>query len=76
MLLRLILFPLSFCPVQFWEGGGGGMLSKWLLSQEMESAIWVQILDEAVCISSCLDALEKGMNPSVLSLPSYGWWVG
>ena len=37
-----------------------------LLSPEMKSVTWVQILGEAVCISLRTDALEKCMNPSVL----------
>ena len=32
----------------------------------MESVIQVQILDNAVCISSHANTLEKGMNPSIL----------
>ena len=31
----------------------------------MESVIWVQILDDTVCVSICANALEKAMNPSV-----------
>ena len=34
----------------------------------MESVDWVQILGEGVCISLHANTLEKGMNPSVLSL--------
>ena len=33
----------------------------------MESATLVQILDEAVCISFCADAVTKGMNLFVLT---------
>ena len=33
----------------------------------MDLAIQVQILDDAICISLCTNALGKGMNPSVLS---------
>ena len=29
----------------------------------------VHILDKAVCVSLCVDALEKGMNPSILPHP-------
>ena len=40
----------------------------WLLSAlEIDSAIWVQIMNESVCISLCANALGKGINPSVLS---------
>ena len=34
----------------------------------MESAIQVQTLDDAVCVSLYVHALEKGINPSLLSL--------
>ena len=34
----------------------------------------VQVLDEAVCISLCTNALEKDINPSLLSLYSQTDW--
>ena len=40
----------------------------------MELETKVQILDEAVCISQCANALRKGMNPSVL-FPTRGKFV-
>ena len=36
-----------------------------LLSWEMESVFRVQILNEAVCGSFCVNVLEKGMDPSL-----------
>ena len=35
----------------------------------MELVTWVQIQDEAICISQSVDTLEKGMNPTILSTP-------
>ena len=35
----------------------------------MKLATWVQILDKAICLSLCDNALEKGMNPSVFPPP-------
>ena len=32
----------------------------------MDTAIRVQILDEAACISYSANTIEKGMNPSIL----------
>ena len=34
----------------------------------MDIVNWVQILDEAVYISQSTNTLEKGMNPTILSL--------
>ena len=44
----------------------------------MELSIQVQILDEAVCISLCANALGKGMNLSVLppAMEKYYDWMG
>ena len=33
----------------------------------MDTATWVHILDEIVCISQSADTLGKGMNPTILS---------
>ena len=33
----------------------------------MNTATWVQILDEAVCISHIANTFGKGMNPTILS---------
>ena len=38
----------------------------WLLSQEMDTAIRVQILDETDCISHSTNTLGKSMNPIIL----------
>ena len=38
----------------------------WLSSQEMDTAIRVQILDETDCISHSTNTLGKGMNPIIL----------
>ena len=38
----------------------------WLSSQEMDTAIRVQILDETNCISHSTNTLGKGMNPIIL----------
>ena len=38
----------------------------WLLSQEMDTATRVQILDETDCISHSTNTLGKGMNPIIL----------
>ena len=37
-----------------------------LASLEMQSAIWFQNLDGAVCVSFRVNAIFKGMNPSLL----------
>ena len=37
----------------------------------MNTAIWVQILDESVCISNYTNSTGKGMNPVILS-PAMG----
>ena len=42
------------------------ILLLWLSLKEINLVTWVQILDKAVCISLYVDALEKGMNPSLL----------
>ena len=44
---------------------------KWLSSQEMNTAIRFQILDETDCISHSTNILGKGMNPIIL-LPAKG----
>ena len=36
-----------------------------LSSPEMDTATWVQILEEAVCISLRVNTLEKDLNPTV-----------
>ena len=41
-------------------------LCPWLLSQEMDTATRVQILDEADCISHSTNTLGKGMNAVIL----------
>ena len=38
----------------------------WLLSQELDTATRVQILDETDCISHNTNTLGKGMNPIIL----------
>ena len=35
-------------------------------SGQMPNHIWVQILDEAVCVLLCSNAFGNDMNPSVL----------
>ena len=63
-----VKFFLFFLYVYFsFETSEKVCIAQWLSSKEMESATWVQILDEAVCISLHADALKKGMNPSILS---------
>ena len=42
------------------------LMMEWLLSYEMDLAIWVQILNEAVCISNNSNIFGKGMNPTIL----------
>ena len=42
-----------------------------LLLEEMELAIWVQILEKNVCISRCADRFWKGMSPFVFT-PAIG----
>ena len=40
---------------------------EYLLSlYEKESAILIQILEEAICVFLCANALGKGMNPPVI----------
>ena len=39
---------------------------SWLLSQEMDTAMRVEILDETDCISHSTNTLGKGMNPIIL----------
>ena len=39
---------------------------SWLSSQKMDTAMQVQILDEADCISHSTNTLGKGMNPIIL----------
>ena len=39
---------------------------KWLSSYEMDTATWVQILNESDCISHSTNTLGKGMNPAIL----------
>ena len=45
-------------------------LVQWLSSEEIELATQTQILDEAICISLCINAFEKDTNPSVLRFTS------
>ena len=48
------------------------IVSKYFkLFKKMNLVIWVQILDKAVCISLCINILEKGMSPFVFRQ----WWV-
>ena len=51
------------------------LASKAITLLGIESVIWVQILDEAVCVSLCANTLGKGMNPFTPP-PSYGQIVG
>ena len=39
---------------------------QWLSSKEMDTAIRVQILYKADCISHSSNTFEKGMNPIIL----------
>ena len=41
------------------------LLAKWLSTLEMNSRNGVQILNDAVCVSRCVNNLRKGMNRSV-----------
>ena len=41
---------------------------SWLLSQEMDMATRIQILDMADFISHSANTLGKGMNPTILPL--------
>ena len=38
----------------------------------MESVTWVQILEEAICISHHANSRQKGMNPTIASNPVIG----
>ena len=40
----------------------------WLSLKEMDTAMRVQILDEADCISHGINTLKKDMNPIILPL--------
>ena len=40
---------------------------EWLLSQEVDSTIWVQALSKVVFISLCAYTFGKVMNPTILS---------
>ena len=48
---------------------------QWLSSQEMNTAIRVQNLDETDCISHSTNTLEKDMNPIILP-PAMVKWLG
>ena len=39
----------------------------WLSSWEIDTSTRVQILNEAVCISDCINTLGKGIHPTILS---------
>ena len=41
-------------------------LMKWLSPKEVDTVIWVQILDEPLCISHSANTLRKGMIPTIL----------
>ena len=45
---------------------------KKLSLSEMESTIWVQLLDESIFVWLHVNGFRKGMNPSLPSTPSYG----
>ena len=47
--------------INFMEGACGGYLS-----QELDTATQVQILDETDCISHSTNTLRKGINPIIL----------
>ena len=42
------------------------LLMQWLLSQDVDSPTWVQILNEVVCISHSTNTLGKAMNLTIL----------
>ena len=42
----------------------------------MQSMTWIQILDEAVYISLCANALAESMNPPLLSHLAMGKYLG
>ena len=35
-------------------------------SQEVDTATWIQILDETDCISHCTNTFGKSINPNIL----------
>ena len=37
------------------------------MSEKMDTATWIQIQDEADCLSHSTNALGKGLNPIILS---------
>ena len=43
-----------------------GFLELRLSSSQMDTATWVHIVDEFVCISYCTSALGKVTNPTIL----------
>ena len=43
-------------------------VAQWLSSKEMDTANWVQLLEDAVYISHKAKILGKSMNPIILSL--------
>ena len=53
--------------------GFGAWPTYIILFEEIDATTQIQILKEAVCISHSVNALEKGMNPTIL--PRAGWVV-
>ena len=65
-MMSIVLQHLGFYLMLICYGGARGVM------EEMDTAIRVQILDEADCISHCTNTLGKGMNPIIYSPSSYG----
>ena len=73
--LSFILIPMCAVPWCCRLINFGG--ARVIFSKEMDTAILVQILDKAVCISHSSNTLGKGENPTILPpAMSFVDWYG
>ena len=49
-----------------------GVCGITIIAKEVDLTIWVQILNEVICISDSINTLRKYMNPTILPPPSVG----
>ena len=56
--MKILIFFFSF---DYYKKVCDALLVKWLASLEMDTETQVQIMDEAVCISRCVNTFGKGL---------------